>query len=1351
MQDYYLGLDLGTGSLGWAATDENYELLRAHGKSLWGVRLFETANTAEERRTFRTSRRRLARRNWRITLLQGIFAEEIDKIDDGFYLRMKESRYLPEDKLDKNGDCPELPYALFVDGSYTDKEYHREFPTIYHLRKYLMETEDTPDIRLVYLAFHHMMKHRGHFLFPSDLNLEKMKQASTSLDQLFQALKDEELDFSLTLEKANLELIESTLKDKKISRSDKKKRLIKNLSASTPCEKEILTLITGGTAKLSNIFGISELDQTERPKICFADDNYEEYIGVVESALGEQFVLIELAKAVYDWSVLVDLLGDSASLSEAKVKQYEKHKSDLRYLKDLVRECLGKEAYREVFVTTNDKLNNYAAYIGMTKKNGKKQEIAGKQCSQEEFYKFLKIAVLDKISDQTKTAYIQQEIERGTFLPKQVTKENSVIPYQVHLYELQKILNNLKDRIPLLAEQEDKILQIFTFRIPYYVGPLNGIRKGKDTTNWVQRKTNEKIYPWNFEEVIDIEASAELFIRRMTNKCTYLPAEDVLPKHSLLYSKFEVLNELNNLRINGELISVELKQCIYEDLFQTKRKVTQKKLKEYLEREGYIAKDTNIDIAGIDGDFKSSLGSYLDLKGILTGTYLTEQEKERIILDITLFGDDKKLLKKRLKIQFPILSDAQVVQLCKLSYKGWGRLSRAMLEEVTAPAPETGEMWTIIRTMWETNDNLMQVLSDKYQFVEKIEDRKGVQEKKNISYQMVDELYVSPAVKRQIWQTLLVVKELCKVLGQPPKRVFIEMAREKGEQKRTESRKKQLQHLYKKCKQEEREWLAELEHTADQKLRSDRLYLYYTQKGRCMYTGEPIDLENLMNTNLCDYNIDHIYPRSKVMDDSLNNRVLVKRSMNEEKSDIYPLPEEVRSKMKSFWKSLLDGGFIEKEKYNRLIRNDPFTTDELAGFINRQLVETRQSTKAVASLLKQVLPGTEVVYVKAGSVSQFRQDFKLVKVREMNDLHHAKDAYLNIIVGNGYYTKFTKNAVCFVKQNPECTYNLQNLFTSGQDIIRNGEIAWKAGNSGTIATVKKVMNKNNVLVTRRSYCKTSGQKGGLFDQQLLKKGKGQVAIKSSDSRLAGQDGIDKYGGYNKATGTYFMLVVSQDKKGNEQRTIEFVPLYLASQIESSEEAALQYLQQDRGLKNPRILLPKIKIDTLFKVDGFYMWLSGRTGNRLIVKNANQLLLSFEETLILKKVLKYTNRLKENKNLLLNSLDGLSAEDLLHLYDAFLDKLQNGVYKVRFGAQSDTLLQKRDTFRNLSLENQCVALSQILHFFQCPNSIANITLIGGDAEAGKTTINYNISDIKQISIINQSPTGIYEQEIDLKTI
>ncbi len=67
---YYLGLDMGTGSVGWAATDKNYKLIRAKGKDLWGVRLFQTAKTAAERRSHRVARRRRQQRKEGVIVLQ---------------------------------------------------------------------------------------------------------------------------------------------------------------------------------------------------------------------------------------------------------------------------------------------------------------------------------------------------------------------------------------------------------------------------------------------------------------------------------------------------------------------------------------------------------------------------------------------------------------------------------------------------------------------------------------------------------------------------------------------------------------------------------------------------------------------------------------------------------------------------------------------------------------------------------------------------------------------------------------------------------------------------------------------------------------------------------------------------------------------------------------------------------------------------------------------------------------------------------------------------------------------------------------------------------------------------------
>ena len=44
---YYLGLDVGTESVGWAVTSCEYELLRHRGNAMWGVRLFDEGRAQE--------------------------------------------------------------------------------------------------------------------------------------------------------------------------------------------------------------------------------------------------------------------------------------------------------------------------------------------------------------------------------------------------------------------------------------------------------------------------------------------------------------------------------------------------------------------------------------------------------------------------------------------------------------------------------------------------------------------------------------------------------------------------------------------------------------------------------------------------------------------------------------------------------------------------------------------------------------------------------------------------------------------------------------------------------------------------------------------------------------------------------------------------------------------------------------------------------------------------------------------------------------------------------------------------------------------------------------------------------
>lgn len=184
---YYLGLDMGTSSVGWAVTDANYRLIRAKGKDLWGVREFDEANIAADRRTHRISRRRRQREIARIGILKTFFHDAISEVDSCFYQRLDNSKFRPEDKEDgvkgTNG--------IFADEDYTDADYYREYPTIFHLRKELLENNNKSyDVRLVYLALLQMFKHRGHFLNEGLSHNEDSQSMKSAYRQMMSLLEE---------------------------------------------------------------------------------------------------------------------------------------------------------------------------------------------------------------------------------------------------------------------------------------------------------------------------------------------------------------------------------------------------------------------------------------------------------------------------------------------------------------------------------------------------------------------------------------------------------------------------------------------------------------------------------------------------------------------------------------------------------------------------------------------------------------------------------------------------------------------------------------------------------------------------------------------------------------------------------------------------------------------------------------------------------------------------------------------------------------------------------------------------------------------------------------------------------
>lgn len=1330
--DYYAGFDIGTDSVGYAVADTDYNLCKFKGNAMWGVDLFEESNSAAERRTLRSARRRGLRKRNRIEWLQMLFDEEISKVDNAFYQRLKESCLYLDDKSSN------VPYAVFADGNYTDKEFHTDYPTIYHLRKELIKSSQPHDIRLVYLALHHIIKHRGHFLFD---NMGSDFESESSFEALFDDLKlylkeEYEIEFECNDSLRFSEILkDKTLK--KTAKSSESYKLFGYSKRNNPYETALIDLICGRKVKFSDMFGDKSFDSEEVNGITF-ESGYDDNENTYRDLLQEKFELIEKAKAVYDWAILADILnGEKYNgknyISFAKVKTYEEHSSDLKILKKFVKERC-KPLYDEIFRITKDKLDNYTAYCGKYKENGKNGVIIYRPDvdPQDKFCKYLK----KKFEKLDKTGYEEMfdKIENGTFMPKIVVKDNGVIPMQVNRSELKAILKNASTYLEFLNKKDengisvsDKIVKIFEFRIPYYVGPLNN----HSLKSWLVR-SNEKIYPWNFDSVVDIEQSAENFINNLTSKCTYLPTKDVIPKNSILYSAFTVLNELNNLRLDGKKPDVSLKQAIFNDLFMTHKKVRRKDLLNYLKSEKGITPD----ITGIDGDFKSSMRSAIEMSQF----NLTDSEKEDAIKAITVFGDDKKLLRKRLKRQLGSkLSDEDIMRISKLKYKDWGRLSKEFLTEIYNVDKNTGELqFNIIHALWQTNDNLMELLGSKYGFEQSRQNYlDGIQTVQSLE-KMVENLYISPAVKRPVYQSLKIMHEINKIQGHAPKKIFVEMTRKdgvKGDKGRKESRKTKLVDLYKKCGEDSGELWESLEKTPDDEFKRDRLYFYYTQFGKCMYTGEPITLSELYNKNI--YEVDHIFPRSKVKDDSLDNRVLVKKQVNAHKDNTYPLDSSIREKMKGSWHFLMDKGLISKKKYERLTRVTPLSDSELSDFIARQIVETSQSTKAVASLFKELYPDTEIVYVKASTVSEFRHEYDFLKCREVNDFHHAKDAYLNIVVGNVYNERCTHNKSIFIEGLKTKAYSLNKMFSF------NTPNAWSIDDNKSIKIVRKTMNKNNIRFTRYAFTQNGGDQnnGGFFKRNLLKKGNGQVPVKQNSAL----SDIEKYGGYNKAYASYFSFIKYEDKNGKEMRRIVAINAYTHLLYEANPE---KYLSETFGLKKPVVLIPVVKRDACIEIDGFRMHISGKTGSRITFKPAMQLTVSYDTEKYIRNVVKLNSK-PENYNI--TELDKVSTDENIELFDILTYKMTDTVLKVKFGDMGVKIASHRDAFEKLDIRKQCFVLTEILKIIHCNAVLGNLTYIGEGSSSGRVGLNSVLSEVKgvkSIYLVHQSVTGLFEKKIDL---
>lgn len=1373
-REYYLGFDLGTNSVGWAVTDEEYNLLRFNKKDMWGSRLFDEAKTAEERRTFRANRRRLERKARRLELLNEIFEEEIKKVDENFFRRLYESNLHKEDK------SIDFEYPLFNDENYTDKDYHNEFPTIYHLRNALCKENKKFDIRLVYLAIHHILKNRGHFIFEgqkfSDIkNFENLfKETSEFLEKY--GISTEDIDIK-ELEKAIC-----NNKSKNEKKSNIKNMLKKNLNKEFL--EVFLTCAIGSRVSINKVLGVEEELKIELSKVIY-EDKRSEY----EDVLGDDIELIDYCKKIYDFIILKNILKDSENISEFKVRQYEIHKEELKNLKYLFKKYLTKKDYFNFFTSRNEK-DNYAAYVNSTMYHGDKN-VNEKICTIEDFNKKIEKYIekmKDNIEDSDKNIFndIIKKLEEKKFLDKLRIRDNGVLPYQVNETELRKILENQGQFYQFLLNKtngkEYDILKLLTFRIPYYVGTT----KGK--FSWLSEediKNKGKITPWNFNEKIDIENAGMKFISHMTNKCSYLKSEDVLPKQSLIYQEYILLNELNKIRVDRKYLSLQLKNEIVNELFKKVQKVTLNKFKSFLlKKQAIIDKDS---IEGIDNEFNSTLSSYVKLYRIMNEKLETNEGRkfvERLIYLKSIYGKTTKFILKVLRQEFgeyieKNIGEENLKKLVKIEFAGWGRLSRKLLLDISFEDIRDGKeqrFENILEALRTTNYNFMELMSNNFNLIKKIDEfnkKDNNSERFNI-YDYVNELYVSPSIKRPIIQAYKLAMEIKKINCTDPKKVFIEMARGGGEKgKKTEKRKDKIKKYYEEFKKDENYKLIieklnkELENYNDNRLRQQKLFLYFMQLGKSMYTGEKIDLDELLNSNK--YDIDHIIPQSKIKDDSFNNIVLVEKEINSHKNDSDFIDESIRNRMKGFWYVLLTKEMITKEKYNRLMRNTMFSTEELSGFVARQLVETRQSTLEIKKLFESIFPKTDIICVKAGLVSDFREKFEIIKVRELNDTHHAQDAYLNIVVGNVYNAKFTKNFWKLIqsKQRGEINKSLNLKKTFDDDLYQDSKQVW---NKETDKNIVKTMCERKTINVTMMLCEDKGQ---LFNLTIEKKCKKDNIVPNTPKALKGMninpsEIAEKYGYYSSLNAAYYVIFkYTKISKKKSEEILEFEPVYIYENNKKLTDSDIIKKLENLGYNNP-VLVTRIKKNQKILLNGYPYRISGGTSKGFEIKNDYDLYLDGEYLKYAKDLsnfckdnekndgknenIRYFVRFKKKKNI--DEKNETYDECTIRLNDEFnklfchlcIEKPNLNLYEKYINISKIIgLYDYYEDFKTLDLNKKSKFLKNLLNIYN-RSTIAKMNDFKLSNELGRLRLKIFSYNAK---IIQESITGLITNEMEIK--
>lgn len=1330
MRKYAIGIDIGTKAVGWSVTDADGRLIRHGENHLWGTSMFDEAESAQTRRTTRQLRRNKERRRIRIKQLQNLLAEEVLNADPEFYLRLEETGYQAIDRL-KSHVYKTLPEAVFQDRPEIRYDMVNGHADIYALRKMLLETQEKADIRYVYLALAHILKHRGHFLETTYKDICKedaIVAVKNAVDQI-NSMNGSRLE-------ADSKLIAAVLDNEEPGTQPTKK--------AQKIFDALYRLVDGQEVLLGELTG-------EKKSVRLSFEAMEDN-AILDGLNDETEDLIQELRIAYRWKA--DRKEEQEpGISEQMLKRHEMHKQDLKTLKAWVRQYCKRAEYDRMFHSDEEAVN-YNAY---THSRTNKADYEGKtwnHCTQEQLYAKIRSLILAHPNGNQEGNKILSKM----YAPNGLIIHNGFLPLQriggnrmsnrAQMQEMLGILNNQAPYHESIAKNKDKILAICGFRIPFYVGPLHQDSKSPFEA-WIRFKgeKNGHIMPWEFEDKVDLIATSEAYIEQKQNTCTFIPTENVLPKHSLLYEEFSVLNELNRVRVNRRFLKPEVKKRAMDELFAKYKTVTPTLLANWLKKQPEYAKKDSIRVMTKGQEakkrFVSRLKARQDLEKIFGRTIDSTDPDfetfEEIIRWATVFTD-REFYKRKIDTLSEQFTEQEREQLKRLHYTGWGRLSKRLLTEQLCELG--GEKASVMHVMRETSCHFMRVYNRKeYKLKENLEKLNRKVNADTLTYEAVQALKCSPKLKRGIWQTIRIIEEIIGVMGGKPAAIYIRNTRESNaKRKKTDLRDKTRYDMLRSQfanyeedtgKKIPEDLRAELE--SCKRGMSDLQYLYFTQLGCCMYTGARLDLSKPGT-----YQTDFIVPLALTPDESNNNRVLIGAGVMA-RHGLQAMPHTIVKSMNAFWQDLHESGLITGVKYGKLTTT-VYNEAELAAQVDSQLTAKTHLITTVTDLIGNHYPGTHVYGINAALTEKIRRACDVLTIRDINDMLPAQNAFTTAFIGtfaDKYLRKVTNEkdwhrVVLRVWENAGRTDKngiIMTAFGKDQEDETLGRSEW-SGADARKAYIRKVCGWHDAYMT----FKVTTNWGKFYWDTICRAGKGGYIPLNEKM----QD-TDRYGNRTNASMAY-MAVISYVRNGKTEKEIINIPVYAAYRIRKDKTYLARYIAEAgyteaAGYKNVKVVKDRIGLNQEVEIQGHPFYLHSATE----LVNAKQAFIpeKYTKAIWMAKHLRPENVAEQIDN------DKIADEDITNALAYVADNLKKrfDIYP-RLTAGIESL---KDKFAEMSLQDRML-LIEIITDSMTTHNIRISPLIKQLEEKNRFNAETRLYNKRvtgeTICLVNKSVTGLF---------